>query len=87
MTKKKNEIINVVETVGLSDGIRGYYGITYDENGKFDCSNGIHKLDEVWSVDSHYLVCDDCQLMIRIAEIDDKYVKGERMKKICKAKK
>ena len=51
-----------------------YEGITYDKDGKFDCKQGIHKLDEVWSFDEHYLVCDECQLMIHIAKIDKTYM-------------
>ena len=56
-----------------------YEGITYDEDGKFDCKNGIHKLDEVCNSEGeHYLVCDECQLMVYIANIDKTYVNKKR---------
>lgn len=44
---------------------------------KFLCPREMHCFDEVLSgssdPESHYLVCDACQLMVRIHSIDAKY--------------
>lgn len=62
--------------------ISKYEGITYDPKGKFDCKKGIHKLDEVSNCyDEHYLVCDDCELMINIASIDKTWMKKKKGRK------
>lgn len=37
---------------------------------KYMCPKEIHLFDEVWSVDSHYLCCDACELMVHIKEIE-----------------
>jgi len=56
-----------------------YYGFTYNPRWKADCKNGIHLWDEVLSADGHYLVCDECQLMIRIESkaVDRSYEEPE----------
>jgi len=56
-----------------------YHGITYNPRWKSNCKKGIHRLDEVGSDKSgdHFLVCDDCQLVINIKDIDDQYVEDK----------
>lgn len=65
--------------------VHKYEGITYPNNKttkwhKAKCLRGQHILDEVWSVDAHYLVCDHCQLMIHISSIDKTYYKYKGVK-------
>lgn len=57
---------------------KDYCGITYNPRWKSNCRKGIHRLDECWaSNDDHFLVCDDCGLMINIKDIDDQYVEDK----------
>lgn len=60
---------------------RKYFGLTHgvpmDDLPKWKeekCSKNIHAFDEVFSGDSHHLVCDACQLIVEIAEINTDYV-------------
>lgn len=39
---------------------------------KYMCPNGWHLLDEVQSVESHYLFCDACGLSVPLENITDK---------------
>lgn len=47
-----------------------YHGITYKKSWKPNCKKGQHILDEVESIDDHYLYCDACGLMIHIKKIE-----------------
>ena len=57
----------------------GYQGITYKPQWKSDCKNGIHLFDECWNNESHYLVCDDCQLMVHIKDIEITYLSPDKL--------
>jgi hypothetical protein len=56
-----------------------YYHITYpsildhiwilDLWKKYMCPNGCHLLDEVWSIESHSLFCDACEIDIPITGV------------------
>ena len=56
-----------------------YHGFTYRPQWKADCEKGMHLWDEVLSDDSHYLICDECGLMIhfRSKSIDRTYEEPE----------
>lgn len=40
---------------------------------RFMCKREVHLFDEVASVDSHYLHCDACELMVHIESIETTY--------------
>lgn len=42
------------------------------------CSKGHHLFDEVWTIDSHYLSCDICNLVVNIESIDTSWVEDDK---------
>lgn len=69
---------------------RPYRGVTYPKVfsyrwvqclwKKYLCPKDMHLLDEVMSMDSHYLVCDACDLEIHIERFNTEYMETQNAK-------
>lgn len=56
---KKNKYLGITHEVPYIDLLKWQ---------RYKCPQGVHALDEVWSPDCHYLVCDACNLKIDIKD-------------------